>query len=112
MSLEIIQKIREKGITQEQRTDIYSITSHVSKETREEVCPALFHVLLNSDVSMKNELGRVIFHLQKNDRLETAIGLQKLVDASLIAAPEDMFKILEDSGEEAKELSKKIKSVF
>ena len=110
MSLEIIQKIREKGISEEQRTEIYSITSHVSKEIREEVCPALFHVLLNSDVSMKNELGRVIFHLQKNDRLETAIGLQKLVDASLIAAPEDMFKILEES--DAKELSKKIKSVF
>ena len=58
MSLELIQKIREKGITEVERSEIYSVTSHVSKETREEVCPALFHVLVNSEVSMKNELGR------------------------------------------------------
>ena len=58
------------------------------------------------------QLGNVIFHLQKNERIETVIGLQKLIDAALIVAPDEMFKILENSDEEAKELAKKIKGIL
>jgi len=35
------------------------------------------------------------------------IGLQKLLDAALIVAPEDIFKVLESSEADAQELAKK-----
>ena len=54
----------------------------------------------------------VIFHLQKNERINTVIGLQKLIDAALIVVPDEMFKILEGADEDAQELAKKIKGVL
>ena len=111
--MELIEKIKQEGITDEQRTQIYTFSIHISKETREEVCPALYNTLLNTEKgALKNELGRVIFHLFKNDRLNTVIGLEKLIDASLIVAPEEMFKILEESEADAKDLAKKIRQVL
>ncbi len=102
--MEHIQKIEEEaeGITDAQRAQIYELARSVSKETIEEVCPALLRVALDSEKgALKNQLGNVIFHLQKNERIETVIGLQKLIDAALIVNPEEMFKILEDSDEDA-----------
>lgn len=111
--MELIEKIKQEGITDEQRTQIYTFSIHISKETREEICPALYNTLLNTERgALKNELGRVIFHLFKNDRLNTVIGLEKLIDASLIVAPEEMFKILEESEADAKDLAKKIRQVL
>ncbi len=111
--MEIIEKIKQKELSDEQRNQIYSFSSHISQETRDEVCPALLKILLNTERgALKNELGRVIFHLQKNDRLNTIIGLEKLIDASLMVAPEKLFNILESSEEDAKELAKQIKSVL
>ncbi len=111
--MEVIEKIKKEGITDEQRKQIYSFSSHISQETRDEVCPALLGVLMNTERGvLKNELGRVIFHLQKNDRLNTIIGLEKLIDASLMVAPDELFKILEVSEPDAKELAKQIKSVL
>ena len=111
--MELLQKIKKEGITEEQQSEIYAFANHISKDTREEICPALFHIIMNSERgALKNELGRVIFHLQKNDRLETVIGLQKLLEAALRVAPEDMFKILKSSGEESQELAKKIEGVL
>ncbi len=105
----IIEKTKEAGISDIQKKTIYSYASQVSKDTITEVCPALIRILLNSEKgALKNELGRVIFHLQKAERLNTLIGLQKLLEASLIVAPEEMFKILESSGKEAEALAKKI----
>jgi len=40
------------------------------------------------------------------------IGLQKLLDAALIVAPEELFKFLEILDEAAQELAKKIKSIL
>lgn len=108
----IIIKIREEGISEEQRTEISSLASNVSKETRNEICPALFKVILNSDISMKDDLGRVIFYLLKNNKIKTTFGLQKLIDALLIIAPEELFKILKNSCNEAKILSKNIKKMI
>ena len=103
----------KQGITDTQRTQIYEFARSVSKETLEEVCPALLRVALESEKgALKNQLGNVIFHLQKNERIETIIGLQKLIDAALIVNPEDMFKIFEESDEEAQELAKKIKEIL
>ena len=110
--MELLQKIKKEGITDEQRKQIYSLVSSVSisKDTLDEVCPGLLNVLLNSEKGpLKNELGRVIFHLQKNERLNTRIGLEKLIDATLIVAPDELFEILESS---EKELAKKIKEIL
>ncbi len=112
--MEPIQKIEEQavGITDTQRSQIYKFAREVSKETLEEVCPALLNLALESEKgALKNQLGNVIFHLQKNERIETVIGLQKLIDAALIVNPEGLFKILEESDENAQELAKKIKKV-
>lgn len=110
-----ISKIEEKveQLTDVQRSEIYEYARRVSHETLEEVCPALLRLALNSEKGkLKNQLGNVIFHLQKNERISTVIGLQKLLDAALIVAPEELFKILESSDEGAQELARKIKSVL
>lgn len=96
-----------------QRKVIYSYASKLSKESIEEVCPALLMVCLNSKRGLlKNELGRVIFHLQKNERINTLIGLEKLLDGTLRVNPEKMFEILETSEKDAQELAKNIKEVL
>lgn len=113
--MEPLQKIEEEAvrITDTQRSQIYEFARSVSKETLEEVCPALLNLALESEKgALKNQLGNVIFHLQKNERIETVIGLQKLIDAALIVNPEAMYKILEESDEDAQELAKKIKSIL
>jgi len=113
--MEPLQKIEEKAevITDSQRTQIYEMARSVSKETLEEVCPALLRLALESEKGkLKNQLGNVIFHLQKNERIETVIGLQKLIDAALIVNPEELFKILESADEDAQDLAKKIKGVL
>lgn len=110
--MEYISKSEEKvkEITEIQRSQIYELARKVSKETIDEVCPALLRTILNTEKGpLKTQLGNVIFHLQKNDRLNTVIGLQKLLDASLRVAPEEMFKILESSDDDAQELAEKIK---
>ncbi len=110
-----ISKIEEKveQLTDTQRSEIYEYARRVSRETLEEVCPALLRLALDSEKGkLKNQLGMVIFHLQKNERINTVIGLQKLLDAALIVAPEELFKILESSEADAQELSRKIKSIL
>jgi hypothetical protein len=113
--MEPITKIEEKGVvlTDIQRTQMYEYAKRVSKETLEEVCPALLRLALESQKgALKNQLGMVIFHLQKNERINTVIGLQKLLDAAFIVNPEEIFKILESSDKEALDLAKKIKSIL
>lgn len=113
--MEPLSKIEEKvlGLTDIQRVQIYEYAKRVSKETLEEVCPALLRLALESEKgALKNQLGMVIFHLQKNERINTVIGLQKLLDAALIVNPEEMFKILVSADEDAQELAKKIKSIL
>ena len=113
--MEPLQKIEEEavGITDSQRAQIYEFARGVSKETLEEVCPALLNLALESEKgALKNQLGNVIFHLQKNERIETVIGLQKLIDAALIVNPEAMYKILEESDDDARELAKNMKKVL
>ena len=113
--MEQIPKLKEKveQLTDIQRSTIYEYARRVSRETLEEVCPALLRLALDSEKGkLKNQLGMVIFHLQKNERISTVIGLQKLLDAALIVNPEELFKILESADEGAQELAKKIKSIL
>ncbi|MHA1254731.1 MAG: hypothetical protein ACTSPS_03935 [Promethearchaeota archaeon] len=109
----IVEKVKESGITDEQRSMIYSYATKVSKETINEVCPALLRVLLNDETgALKGSLGQVIFHLQKNERIDSLIGLQKMTEAALKVAPEEAFKILESSEDDAKELARRIKEIL
>jgi hypothetical protein len=108
-----IQKEKEILITDQQRKQIYEFANDVGTRTIDEVCPALFDCVLDSAQGrLKNDLGQVIFHLQKNDRLNTRIGLERLLDAGLRVNPEKMFRILESAGGEAKELADKIRTVL
>jgi hypothetical protein len=113
--MEQIPKLEEKvkQLTEVQRGEIYEFARRVSRETIEEVCPALLRLALDSERGLlKNQLGNVIFHLQKNERINTVIGLQKLLDAALLVNPKELFKILESADEEAQELAKKIKVIL
>ncbi len=113
--MEPLSKIEEKvvGLTDYQRVQMYEYAKRMSKETLEEVCPALLRLALNSEKGLlKNQLGNVIFHLQKNERINTVIGLQKLLDAGLIVNPEELFKILHSSEADAQELARKIKNLL
>ena len=109
----IVEKVKETGITDEQRSMIYTYATKVSKDTINEVCPALLRILLNDETgALKGSLGQVIFHLQKNDRIDSLIGLQKMTEAALKVAPEEAFKILESSEDDAKELARRIKEIL
>ena len=109
----LLKKVQEVGVTDEQRKKIYEYASHATQDLIDEVCPALFRICLNSEKGpLKNELGKVIFHLQKNERLNTRIGLEKLIDGCLIVNPEEMLKVLDESGKDGKRLGEQIKSVF
>jgi hypothetical protein len=111
--MELLQKVKEVGITDEQRKKIYAYANHATPDMLDEVCPALFEICLNSAKgALKNELGRVLFHLQKNERLNTKIGLEKLVDACLIVNPEELFQVLDTSGPDSKRLGEQIKSAL
>lgn len=113
ISQKIVEKVKELGITDEQRSMIYSYATKVSKDTINEVCPALLRILLNDETgALKGSLGQVIFHLQKNNRIDSLIGLQKMTEAALKVAPEEAFKILESSEEDAKELARRIKAIL
>lgn len=110
-----IPDVEEKavGLSEVQRSAIYELARRVSHDTLDEVCPALLRAIMATNSKLlKNQLGRVIFHLQKNDRINTVIGLQKLLEASVKVAPEGMFKILESADSDAKELAQKIKELL
>ncbi len=113
--MEPLSKIEEKvvGLTDDQRVQMYEYAKRVNRETIEEVCPALLRLALESEKGkLKNQLGMVIFHLQKNERINTVIGLQKLLDAGMIVNRGEMFKILESSEADAQELARKIKNLL
>jgi len=103
-------KIQEKvmALSDEKLKEEYSLASKVSLDAIEELCPALLNICLNAkgDV-LKNELGRVIFHLQKTERINTRIGLEKLLHGALKVNAEKVFNLLEDSEEQ--DLAKQIK---
>lgn len=100
-------------LSDEQRKQVYNYACDVRNATLDEICPALFDVVLDSAQGrLKNDLGKVIFHLQKNERLNTRIGLEKLLDAGLKVNPEKTFRILESAGGESKELAEKIRKVL
>jgi len=98
-------------LTDEQIEKVYQLASNVDMEVIEEVAPYLLDVCLNAEGGvLKNELGRVIFHLQKTERLSTRIGFEKLLDGALRVNAKEVFKILENA--EAGDFSKEIKALL
>jgi len=92
--------------------EVYTAASKLSLDTIEELAPALLRICLASEGKLKNELGRVIFHLQKTERLNTRIGVEKLLHGALKVNAEETFKLLEDSEDDAKNLSQEIKKLL
>ena len=114
MSMEITKMIEKMAsLSNGQLKELYSLASEVSMDTIEELCPALLRICLEAEGgALKNQLGMVIFHLQKNERLNTRIGLEKLLHGALKVNPKEVFNLLESSEPDAKELSKRIKQLL
>lgn len=105
--MEIIQ------ITRPQLAKILSLTKMVSEDAIEKICPALYDMLLEkSNYKLKNMLGRYIFHLQQVDRLNTTIGLQKLLEGGLSILPDETLEVLRDTCEEGQDLAEEIRHVL
>jgi len=100
------------SLSDEQMREVYSLSSHMSLESIEELAPTLLNICLESGGKLKGELGRVIFHLQKTERLNTRIGFEKLLHGSLRVNAEETFKLLESSEQDAKDLSLKLKKLL
>lgn len=100
-------------LSDKQRKHVYKLAQNVPQRTRDEICPAILNILLKSKKGpLKNELGRVIFHLQKHERLNTIIGLEKLLDGALKVAPQKLFDLLERGDKSAERLAEEIKQVL
>jgi len=110
-----ILKLQEKilSLTDEQINSIYSFSSRVTHESIDELVPILLDLCLEAESGvLKNELGRVIFHLQKTERLNTRLGFEKLLHGALRVDVKEVFKILESAASDAKDLAGRIKSVL
>ena len=110
-----ILKLQEKiiNLTDEQINSIYSFASRVTQESIDELVPILLDVCLEAELGvLKNELGRVIFHLQKAERLNTRIGFEKLLHGALKGDLKEAFRVLESGASDAKDLVGSIKSVL
>ncbi|MHA1734204.1 MAG: hypothetical protein ACTSU5_19880 [Promethearchaeota archaeon] len=100
-------------ITRPQLAKILSLTKMVSEDSIEKICPALYDMLLEkSNYQLKNMLGRYIFHLQQVDRLNTTIGLQKLLEGGLTAVPDETLAVLAETCEEGQDLAEEIKIIL
>jgi hypothetical protein len=110
-----ILKLQEKviNLTDEQINSIYSFASRVTQESIDELTPILLEICLEAESGvLKNELGRVIFHLQKTERLNTRIGFEKLVHGALRVDVKEVFKVLESGTSDVKDLAIQIKSAL
>lgn len=110
-----ILKLQEKmlSLKDEQITSIYSSASRITQESIDELAPILLDICLEAESGvLKNELGRVIFHLQKTERLNTRIGFEKLLHGALRVDVKEVFKVLESAASDAKDLVERIKFVL
>ncbi|MHA2288346.1 MAG: hypothetical protein ACXABG_06125 [Promethearchaeota archaeon] len=110
-----ILEIQEKvlNFTDEQVKTLYFFASRVTQETIDELAPILLKICLEDETGcLKNELGRVIFHLQKTERLNTRLGFEKLLHGALRVSAEESLKLLESGASDAQDLVGRIKSVL
>ena len=110
-----ILKLQEKviNLTDEQINSLYSFASRVTQDTIDELAPILLETCLKAESGiLKNQLGQVIFHLQKTERLNTRIGFEKLIHGALKVDAKEVFKVLESGASDAKDLVSRIKTVL
>ena len=110
-----ILELQEKmlSLSDDRLSTIYSYASRVTQESIDELSPSLLDICLEAESGeLKNELGRVIFHLQKTERLNTRIGFEKLLHGSLRVNIGDVFKLLESGTSDSKALVERIKSIL
>ncbi|HUW89531.1 MAG TPA: hypothetical protein VMV43_03345 [Candidatus Nanopelagicaceae bacterium] len=110
-----ILKLQEKvlSLSDDQINSIYSLASRVSQESIDELAPVLLDICLEAESGvLKNELGRVIFHLQKTERLNTRIGFEKLMHGALRVDVKEVFNLLESGASDARALVERIKSIL
>ena len=108
-------ELQEKmlSLSDDRLSSIYSYASRVTQESIDELSPSLLDICLEAESDeLKNELGRVIFQLQKTERLNTRIGFEKLLHGSLRVSTKDVFKLLESGASDAKALVERIKSIL
>ena len=80
--------------SQDLKSKVCEYMNLMKQEDIEEFCPAILNTLLSKEKGLlKNELGRIIFQLQKTEQLNSRFALEKLVEGALIAAPEDLFRL-------------------
>lgn len=100
-------------ITRPQLAKILSLTKMVSEDALETICPKLYEMLLEkSNYRLKNMVGRYIFHLKQVDRLNTTIGLQKLIEGGLAVLPDETLEVLRSCSDEGADLAEEIKLIM
>lgn len=112
MSQKVESKI-ESVLTEIQKVKIFNLVRYVSKNTCERVCPEILDMLLNSEKGkLKSNLGKSIFHLQRVERLNSTIGLERLIEAGLLVDTVGLLKILESSEQDAKDLASEMREIL
>ncbi|MBY9019742.1 MAG: hypothetical protein KGD67_01695 [Candidatus Lokiarchaeota archaeon] len=110
-----ILELQEKmlSLSDDKLSSIYSYASRVTQESIDELTPILLEICLESESGvLKNQLGQVIFHLQKTERLNTRIGFEKLLHGALLVSIKEAFKLLESGASDARALVEKIKTIL
>ncbi len=110
-----ILELQEKmlSLSDDRLSTIYSYASRVTQESIDELTPILLEICLEAKSGvLKNQLGQVIFHLQKTERLNTRIGFEKLLHGALRVDVKEVFKILESAASDIVILSERIKSIL
>ena len=110
-----ILELQEKmlSLSDEKLSSIYSYASRVTQESIDELAPSLLDICLEAESGiLKNQLGQVIFHLQKTERLNTRIGFEKLLHGCLRVSIKEVFKVLESGTSDVRALVERIKSIL
>lgn len=103
----------EITLSETEKSKIFSLVRYISKNSCDSVCPKILDLLLNSERGkLKTNLGRSIFHLQAVDRLNSTIGLERLIEAGLLVNTPGLMKILESDKQDAKDLAAEIKEIL
>ena len=116
LSPDIISEITEQKIelTKDQMIRIHQETTLIPKYDLGILSEKLYDAIIeNANHKLKNHmLGRTIFHLYNLERLNTHVGIEKLVFAAIIVDPEMLYKILEEVDEDTFEIATSIRRIM
>ncbi len=93
---------------------IYDFIQLVPKYDLPELCEELYDMIIeNANKVLKNHnLGRTIFHLYEIERLNTYIGLEKLVYGGIVVDSEKMIDIFGKHDIETKKVGAELKHIL